>query len=300
MNIRITDQGLTNSRQAHVAHRRTTIADAEEAISSGKQVRRPSDAPGTSAQIMRNQDRLKRIEQLRRNTANAKVWLNAADRSLQSVATGLSRARTLGVQAGNATLGTGERDAIASDVRAISEEIRSLANTKAFGRPVFAGTSDAVEAYDVAGTYLGDLASVSRTIDNEETVTVGLAGPTVFGVANPGDPLNGSVFEALEELALATESGDPADLDAAMTAVMTATSRVATAQHRIGVGSRQIDDAELRHGNEEIDVTDSISKLQDTDIAEAMIRLRSAELGYEATMAATARGLSVSLLDFLR
>ncbi len=73
-----------------------------------------------------------------------------------------------------------------------------------------------------------------------------------------------------------------------------------TAQGRVGAISQQLDAAELRHSGERLSVESTVSKLRDTDVAEAIIRLRSAEAGYEATLSATARGVSVSLLDFLR
>ena len=300
MGLRITDQGLANSRLGWLSSNQARTADAERAVSTGRRIDQPSDDPAAASQILRHQGRLRRIEQYDRNNESARLWINAADGALQEAATGLGRAKMLAVQAGNDTLGPVENAALAADIRAISEELRTVANVKVQGRPIFAGTADGPEAYDLTGVYVGDGAPVQMTIDTDETVVVGLPGPDVFGPSNPADPLTGSAFEALNALADAVELGDNAAVRAGIEAVDLTTSRVGSAQGRIGAISKQLDAAEFRHGGERLSVETDVSKIRDTDMAEAIIRLRSAEAGYQATLAATARGISTSLLDFLR
>ncbi len=50
----------------------------------------------------------------------------------------------------------------------------------------------------------------------------------------------------------------------------------------------------------QINVQTQISDVRDVDMAEAILRLKSAETSYEATLSAAGRSLSRSLLDFLR
>ena len=300
MGLRITDQGLVNSRLGWLSGNQAQAAEAERAVSTGRRIDQPSDDPAASSQIMRHQGRLRRIEQYDRNNATARLWINGADGALQEAAKGLGRAKSLAVQAGNDTLGPVENAALAADIRAIAEELRTVANTKVQGRPIFAGTAAGAEAYDLSGAYVGDGSPVQLTIDTDETVVVGLPGPDVFGASNPGDPLNGSAFEALNALADAVEIGDNAAIRAGIEAVDLTTSRVGSAQGRVGAISKQLDAAEFRHGGERLSVETDVSKIRDTDMAEAIIRLRSAEASYQATLAATARGISTSLLDFLR
>lgn len=300
MGLRITDQGLANSRSTWITNGRSVSAAAEQDISTGRRIDQASDDPGASAQLMRYDMRLKRITQYQRNTNNAKLWISAADSALLSVSNNLSRARTLAVQAGNDILGPVEKAALASDIRAVAEEVRSIANTKVSGRAIFAGTSGAADAYDGLGNYLGDAGAAALAVDTNQTVVIGSSGPDVFGVSNPGDPMNGSVFEALEALAAAVEIGDNAAVRAGIEAIDTATSLLGSAQGRVGAVSQALDATAHRLDGESLAVQGTVSEIRDTDLAEAMIRLRSAEAGYEATLSATARGLSRSLLDFLR
>ena len=300
MGLRITDQGMANSRLSWIGDSRSRSAEAERSLSTGRRIDQPSDDPAAATQLMRHSARLQRIDQYDRNNGTARLWLNGADAALQSAANNLGRAKTLAVQAGNDTMGAVENAALAADIRAIADELRSIANTKVSGRAIFAGTSDSLDAYDVAGTYLGDGGTVELDIDTAETVVIGLPGPDIFGDSNPGDPMNGTAFEALNALADAVEIGDNAAVRAGIEAVDVTTARVGAAQGQVGAISKQLDAAEFRHGGEKVSVESDVSRIRDTDMAEAIIRLRSAEAGYEATLSATARTISRSLLDFLR
>lgn len=300
MSLRITDLGTSTQRADWISARRSRIGEAETEIATGRRINKPSDSPADSSRLMRHENRLRRVEQFGRNVQNARLWTGAADQALQSGSNNMARARTLAIQAGNDTLGPVENKALADDIRAISDGLLAIANTRVSGRAIFGGTSNVSEAYDTAGNYLGDTGVVRRSIDTNETVNVGAVGPNVFGVDNPGDPFNGTAFETLEALADAVEAGDNAGVRAGIEALDVAAARLGTAQGQIGAISQELDAAELRHGSENIITETHVSKIRDVDLAEAVIRLRSAESSYEATLAATARGLSSSLLDFLR
>ena len=300
MTLRTTDLGMADARSRWIAGGRDRLFDIEEQIATGRTINRPSDNPADAAILLRHDQRLQRVRQFERNAENARLWTSTSDQALQAASNLLGRAKTLAVQAGNDTLGPVENRALANDLRAIGNEMLAVANTKLNGRAVFAGTSATNEAYDSSFTYLGDTGIVERSIDTSETVEVGGRGPDIFGTSNAGSPFDGNVFEVLEALATAIETDDAPAVRTGIESIDLATARVGQAQGRVGAISRQLDAATFRHEGEELSSEASISKIRDVDIAEAVIRLRSAEASYEATLSATARGLSRSLLDFLR
>lgn len=302
MSVRITDLGMMESRMAWMRQGQSRVAAAEQEIATGRRINKPSDNPSESARLMRHDLRLQRVSQFARNNDNAKLWVGTADQALQTGASYLERARTLAVQAGNdTTLGAQESRAIAADVRSIAQGMMAMANTKISGRAIFAGTADSDGAYDATTlAYVGDAGQVTRALDTDETVVVGYHGPDIFGDENPADPMNGNVFEMLGALADAIESGDNTQIRAGIEAVDTAMARVGVVQGRVGAASQQLDAAETRQNAEKLNTEEHISKIRDVDIADAVIRLRSAEVSYEATMSATSRALSRSLLDFIR
>jgi len=298
--MRVTDANLATLRTQWVAQSRANMAEKERQVASGKQFERASENPIDATRVLRADRRIARIDQFGRNAANAKLWVNTADQALQSANNNLERARTLAIQSGNPALNGEARAAIAADIHSMSESLRTAANTTVTGRAIFAGTADAAQAFDETGTYLGDDGIVRRTLDTHETVQVSLQGPEVFGASNPADPLNGTVFEMLETIADAVEADDQVTVRQGLDAINTASDRLGGALGRIGAISQQIDAADVRHGGEVLQVQANVSRIQDVDIAEAIIGMRSAELSHQATLQATSRALSQSLLDFLR
>ena len=299
MGIRITDLGMSSSRMSWINAGQAKLAAAEQEVSTGRRINKASDNPSESARLLRNDLRLQRVAQFARNNDNAKLWISSADEALQSGATDLERARTLAVQAGNDTLGPGENKAIANEIRSIQQGMLAMANTKISGRAIFAGTANTDGAYDATGTYVGDSGVVTRALDTDETVVVGYQGPDIFGTSNPADPMNGNLFDMLGALADAVDAGDNAQVRAGIVGVDAATARIGVVQGRVGAATKQLDAAGNRQDSERINTEDNISKIRDVEVGEAVIRLRSADLSYQATLAATARALGRSLLDFL-
>ena len=104
----------------------------------------------------------------------------------------------------------------------------------------------------------------------------------------------------VKKVVYAIEAGDTNLVRTGIEAVDGALDMVGSTQGQVGSTSQALDATELRHSGERLAVQGSVSSIRDVDMAEAIVRLRSAEAGYEATLSATARGVSRSLLDFLR
>jgi flagellar hook-associated protein 3 FlgL len=299
MGFRVTDQGVIDNRLAWINESRDNLNRFEQQIATGRRFSQASEDPNDATRVLRSDLRLQRVAQFERNGDNANLWISTADEALQTASRNLARARTIAIQSANDTLEPVERQALATDIRSIAAGLRTVANTKVSGRAIFAGTANTAEAYDATGTYVGDSGAVTRTIDTSETVEVSSNGPDVFGPSNPGDPLDGTVFEMLEAVAAAIELGDTATVRDGIEAIDVATARIGVAQGKVGAVMQQLDAAATRHSGEQIGIETQVAKLRDVDIAEAVVRLRSAEVSYEATLSATARALGRSLLDFL-
>lgn len=297
---RITDSRLNTLRAARIEAGRIRLAGVEEQIATGKRFQRGSESPTDTSKMLRHSRRLERVEQLKRNANNGQLWTDTADQALQSISREMTRARTLAVQGANDTNGADQLRTLAVDIRAIADSLIGIANSKVLGRPVFGGTTDSTDAYASDGSYLGDFGVARRTIDTGQVVDINSAGPDVFGVANAGDPMTGDLFQTIRAMADAVEAGDTAEIRRGMESVDVAANRIASAEGRVGAVSNQLQSLDDRLESEKVSVTARVSQLRDVDLAEAVIRLSSAEASYQATLSATSRGLSTSLLDFLR
>jgi flagellar hook-associated protein 3 FlgL len=297
---RITTLGSTTAMRDVIAASQERLAEAQEQIATGVRFTRSSEDPSDAAAYLRNQRSLDRMAQLSRNSSNARLWLDTTDTALRDAVDSATRARTLGVQGANDVNSPEARSAIAANLRSIADEMISLSNTVVNGRPIFAGTADTARAYDASGNYQGDTGQVVRAVTPNDSFTVAANGPAVFGVPNGADPYNGTIFQAINEMADAVEAGDADRVRAGIEAMDAATSRIQAETGRVGGLAARLDEIDARNQASQIATQSQISDVRDVDMAEAILRLKSAETSYEATLSAAGRSLSRSLLDFLR
>jgi flagellar hook-associated protein 3 FlgL len=161
---------------------------------------------------------------------------------------------------------------------------------------VFGGTVAGPLAYGpVPPTkYAGDGQPVMRTIGDGVAVDVQIAGPAVFG------PESDSVFDHLDALATALRSGDTTAMQAGLTQLGDDMKRVTSSLTDVGARTVRVEAAVQRADDTRLQVQGSLSEIENTDLPKAAMDLQLQEVAYQASLAATARVLQPSLVDFLR
>jgi flagellar hook-associated protein 3 FlgL len=270
-------------------------------IASSKKLERPSDNPTDVAVALKERSTQRRLEQYANNATDAVGWLRVSDSALMGVQEQAMQARVELASAVSGATDTQSRDAIANAIEGIRDNIVQLGNTSFGGRFVFGGTaSTATPPFAPGGGYVGDNGNVRRVIDEGVTVDVNMTGAAVFGTRNAGTPLAGDMFQILDEMAKAVRANDTPAIQAAEAAFQTAVDRVSTAQIHVGGVSNQVEGSMARSEMTLIDVKARLSRVEDTDIAEALISLSSDEAAYRAALGVTARVIQPTLMDFLR
>lgn len=299
--FRVTQSTVSASMLAGLQTNLDRMQTIQARLSSGKQVTRPSDSPSGVLDAMRYRSDLRRLEQQSRNADDGIGWLGTADQTLTSSLDILRRARDLAVSAGNAAIGAEAREAIAIEIEGLRTSLLGLANTRYGDRPIFAGTAAVTDAYDAAGAYQGDAGTVERTVGDGARVTVNLNGPDVFGPPAGG---GASVFEVLSTIATHLRSADPAEralvsstdlsaLDGRRTNVQDRLSVVGARYNRIETMRTRADDATTT-------INGRLSEVEDIDLPKTIMELSLQEVSYKAALAASARVVQPSLVDFLR
>jgi flagellar hook-associated protein 3 FlgL len=119
-----------------------------------------------------------------------------------------------------------------------------------------------------------------------------------FFTAPPG--FSNNVFALVEDMAAAIESGDTARASAGLDALDTAMSQISRQLTMVGAQTNHIEAAQMRTADLAAALSTERSDLQDVDIADAILRLRSQETAYETALSAVARSLPPNLASFLR
>jgi flagellar hook-associated protein 3 FlgL len=299
---RVATSAGINRVGADLARTFNRMSEVQSQITSGKRLQRPSDNPAQVAVALEGRAAQRRLEQHTANATDAAGWIRVTDDTLvglQEQATQAKVRLTAAVNGGNDATSLA---AIAKDIENVRSSMIELANQSYQGRPIFGGTAAATSApYTAAGVYVdGHEGTVYRTIDDGVTLAVNVSTPAIFGTRNEASPLSGDVFQVLDVMATAARTGDAAGMSASLTALTGAMDRMSEAQIQVGGASVQVDNTINRNEMMMTDVKDRLSSIEDVDLAESIITLKSSEAAYQAALAVTARVIQPSLLDFLR
>jgi flagellar hook-associated protein 3 FlgL len=271
------------------------LAKVQEQLSTGKLINRPSDDPTGAVSSMRFRVSVAEQKQYVRNANDAVAWLNQIDATLSSMTDQVRRARDLALRGANeGSMGPQAREALAIEVDQIREGLLQTANATYLGRPVFGGITAGAQAYDQDGAFVGVPGAVVRTVADGVRIRVDVEGPDVVGA--DGD----NIFDRLQELADALRSNDQDGIRAAAHALSADQARLTDVQSSIGARTNRVEQAQAAAGDAEMSLTASLAEIESTDLPRATVDLQLQEVAYQAALAATARVMQPSLLDFLR
>ncbi|GLY96855.1 flagellar hook-associated protein FlgL [Actinoplanes sp. NBRC 103695] len=267
----------------------------QEQLSSGKQINRPSDSPTGTVSSLQLRGEARASQQYARNADDGIGWLGTMDDTLMSVSSRTIAARDLVVRGLNqGALDPTASDAIATEIEQIRAQLISYGNTKYMDRPVFGGSTTGEVAYDPSGAYAGDGGSTSRTVGAGSKVRIDTTGPEAFG---SGDT---QLFKVLQDVADSIRAGDATTtaenlkkLDAAHNLVKTTLSDVGARYNRLEQMKQSAQDRLLT-------VTTQLSDIEDVDLPKTIMEMQLQQTSYQAALAASAKVIQPSLIDFLR
>lgn len=181
--MRVTQKILTDRSMQNLNNILSRVLRTQDILSSGKEIRRPSDDPVRFNQVLSLRTSIEKLDQYTSNVEDGINWLNLVDESLSSVSGVLEKVRTLVLQGANGTLTAEDREMIATEIEAYLEELIGTANTSYAGRHLFSGTQTLTVPFSREGdiiTYYGDNNSIILEIENNTTLAIGFPGDDVF------------------------------------------------------------------------------------------------------------------------
>lgn len=292
---RVTHRMMSDNALRNLQTRMSSVSELNNRLTSGRAIAKPSDDPaGTVTALGLRQD-LQAQAQYARNAEDGIGWLSAGESALRSGVDLLHDVRTLTLQGlSSGSTSPESRQALAVEIAGIREDLLAVANRTYQGRPVFGGTTGGATAFQADGTYVGDAGTVNRRLDASTSIRVDVAGAQVFG----SDPTS-SVLSVLDRIA-ANVVSDPealrADLDALDAAFSRFTGAVAD------VGTRYARTERMAQGVKDASLAASgqLAQVEEIDLPKTVLELKTQEVAYQASLAATAKVIQPSLMDFLR
>ena len=298
--MRITEGARFGSSRQRLETGRSRIARAQEQLTSGLRVNRPSDDPTGAMRIREIRSDLRRVGQFERNISRAQSSLMHADSVVGEVSTAMMRVKELTLQGATSALTDEDARTITEEIRLLLDHVRTLANARTGGRYLFGGYRSDAEPFDENFVYRGDDHATEIEIGDRHHVEFALPGSRIF-VSDPGNPDRVDVFEVIADAIDAINTRNENDIEASVEEVERAIEQIIDARTEVGVRQAAVEAALSVNDALKATLPEDLRALQDTDFAQAVSELTLAETAFEATLAVDARRMSgVSLLDFMR
>jgi flagellar hook-associated protein 3 FlgL len=296
--MRVTDKIRYALPQAQLARLQTKRLEADEQVSSGKRLNRPSDDPLAALKVERFQTQERQNESWSQNIDHADTLLHGADGALTEAMDTLQRVKELAIQGINSSLTQADADELADEVTQLREHLKVLANTRVQNRYLFGGGQIRTAPYDDNYAFQGDTQTQELDIADGLRVAATVAGGSVFGdgTANTVD-----VFKNLDDLQTEIRARNENNMQTQFDLLEKSLDQVTKAQTDVGLRIQRADAGRTIHDRLAARLPADRAALEDADLPTAITTLTQADNAYQAALAAGAKFINgTSLLDFLR
>jgi flagellar hook-associated protein 3 FlgL len=293
------DPNMVPNMLAAIQQSETNLQTALQQVSTGKSVNLPSDNPAAAADMVQNNIESANVDQYTQNISNVQSTVQNADSALSTVVSSLTQAISLGTEGANGTNSAANQQAIATQVQGILTGVVSQANLSYQGAYVFAGTASTTQPYTADSsspsgyTYNGNNDVNSVQVGDQLSVQVNLPGSQVF--SNP----NANVLGSLSSLVSALQSGNTSAIATATASVSAAMNYVSQQRVVYGNAESQLNAQETYLQQETVNLSSQATSLVGVDLAKAATTLSQAETANNAALAAAAKVVPNTLLNYL-
>lgn len=284
---------------ADLQQSQNTLNITLQEVSTGKSVNVPSDNPGASAAMVGNSIETANVDQYTQNVNGVLSTVQSADSALSSVVSSLTQAVSLGTEGANGTNSAADQQAIAQQIEGILSSVVALANTSNNGVYLFGGTATTAAPYAADSnspsgyTYNGNSNTNSVAVGDDLNVQVNLPGSQIFSNSSS------SVLGSLSSLVTALQSGNTSAITTATSAVSSALSYVSQQRVFYGNAESRLNSQETYLQQETVSLSSQQTSLVGVDEAQAATELSQAETDNSAALAAAAKVLPNSLINYL-
>jgi flagellar hook-associated protein 3 FlgL len=293
------DPNMVPNMLAAIQQSEVSLNSALQQVATGKSVNVPSDNPSAAADMVQNTIETADVDQYTQNISSVLSTVQTADSALSSVVTSLTQAVSLGTEGANGTNSAANRQTIATQVQGILSSVVSQANLSYQGAYLFGGTASTTTPYTAdpsspsGYTYNGNNDVNTIQVGDQLSVQVNLPGSQIFSNSSA------NVLGSLSSLVTALQSGNTTAIGTATAAVSTALNYVSQQRVIYGNTESQLNSQDTYLQQETVTLASQENSLIGVDEAKAATNLSQAETDNNAALAAAAKILPNTLLNYL-
>ena len=272
------------------------VAENQAKLGTGKQLLHPSEDPGKANLISELESSKARQDTYSKNVDAAQTRLTTEETVLTSMTQIMQRVTELTIQGGNDTLAAADRMVIATEIRALRDELLNLTNTQDLnGNYIFSGNKVEqpafVESPDGTVEYKGDFGRMQINVSAVRQVQLNTLGPDLFSSED---------FAVLDDLVTKLRADDGEGTRLALDTIEGISEKLTNSYGAMAgrvtaleVQRSVIEDVKLR-------LDELLSREADLDYATAVTELTQESVALQALQASFMKVAQLSLFNFMR
>ncbi|HZK34614.1 MAG TPA: flagellar hook-associated protein FlgL [Bacillota bacterium] len=299
--MRVTNQGMLHNYLNNLNRNLTMLSKYQNQLSSGKEIRRPSDDPFGATRAMSLRSSLTQNEQYLRNIEDSMGWTDMTDSALGSMGDILTRIKELSVQGLSDTMDDNDRYTIEVEVKQLTQQIAQIGNTKYDGRYIFGGQETTKSPFSVNGDtleYAGTNSILEREISERVSLGINIPGSWINEGRFEGD-LSEDLATTLNNIVAALSTGDDS-AEPVIGKLEEHIDNVLALRAEMGAKYNRLEAAKHKNEEESLNMTELLSKTEDIDFAGKIMEYMTMQNVYMASLSTGAKIMMPTLLDFLR
>lgn len=299
--MRVTQTMLANSNLGYVSQGYERMGTLMDQLNSGKKITRPSQDPVVAMNGIRYRTQVQEVEQYQRNLNEVYSWMENADAVMDKAVNALQRIRELVVEVSNDTYNEDQRASASEEIKQLQEHLVSLGNTKVNNKYIFNGTNTLEMPIKPADPQTNPPTFVVNNNSNQVTIEVS-KGITVGVNTNPKKVFSQGLFTNITNLVKTLEDPNSTGSDVGdfLDKIDNRIDSILAERSELGARLNRVEMVEERLMQQEVIANKTMSDNEDIDFEKVIIDLKTQESVHRAALAASARIIQPTLMDFLR
>jgi flagellar hook-associated protein 3 FlgL len=289
--------------------RQSRMQTAQEQLTTGKRVARPSDDPTAAARAERAMVTLSRNDAHQRAVDAARTNTQLTESALGDATELIQQARETLLQAGNGSYTDNERGALAQQLTGLRQQLLLVANrADGAGRHLFGGQGGSIPPFadTPAGVVYQGVAGDTK-VASAYSLAVSIDGANAWleaPAAVSGDPPL-SVFDVLDKAIVSLNTAGSTNDDVSTTVQTGVRDLDAVLNHQLSVRAKsgealnRMDMADLTIANGKLAAETERSNAEDMDMVQGISDFENQQTGYSAALQAYSMVKKLSLFDYI-
>lgn len=301
--MRVTNANMANSYRNNLQSTTQKMDKVTRQLTSNTVINKVSDDPFKAIKVMDLKNEISSVEKLNSNADELLGWAQQTDSSLDAIGSLTSEIKTI-LTSVSGIHTEGEISSFKKEVQEKVKQIAELFNSSYAGQNIFSGTATDEKSVNIITNPDG-----SFTIEKSNSINNGV----LKGEVSPGITIgynatvdevtkNGELFETLNEVMSVLDTM-PIDFDKVnelKDKLDKGLNGILDTRSAIGAKMNSIENMKENNTSNIEKMSETLSMLNDVDIAQKAVELKSAELAYTASLQVGTKLMQNTILNYMR